>query len=1318
MKSYIDLKLKSDNNKEYSLDEAIEKSQLIVLLGAPGSGKTTLLKHYTELHPDTTEYFSIRRWTKANYEDVINKGIKYVLVDGFDELNTDNPSRTTKPIHEIADKIEKFIKKEIKVIISCRVMDWYGDDNKEALNEYDLSANLYYLQPLNYEQKVKLVSLLIEDQSLQDSFWSKYSRYDFLNNPETLTLLTDVYKECPEDAPTSKFDIYTRFVELSNQFAHSSGPRNHNSIMASDEIFHYAGYLAYYSLSVMKFDLQEKINLVADIRHGYSLDSLNRVLKTKLFSKDEPKQFQHRTIAEFLCAHFLYKETYENGNVSLRRRFNQLLSADGKRVRSELRGVYAWLCTFAEDEKYFKIDPYGQLLYGDNSHFSLKSKKRVLKAIREHSKTEPYFLKMELSRTPKDFYTPELDEFLIQEYRETCEHPNHYLILLSDLMLNAEDNPSSKLKEFAFEAIRYPNLPNHYKVYFVNLLKDQTDALNQLLIQIEDKDIEDDNNRLLDRILGLLYPRTIRPDTILEHIKKYKRTEEHYSDFYYLFNNSVLYSELKQLALIISHEYTEKIAIGQFSSQVNNFLAFFWCKSIYEEDAESIIELLVDFLTRNDFLTTDSWRIAFNSNELWYRAHGVKSDIAESTKEALYIAWLNRLKKYKIEHSFDDYSWYIEECISLLKPDEHIRIKLLKHRLSKNNPVDYNLLLLSMLQRALSEINTRGDDCDKIDILELASDLDLRKEYELSLKPSPDAEAFREKWKLKREVARREEEAIIKKNDDVFEAMNHEEKENAWGYLMGIVPYYLLEDRREQQNNPFNPNRLKISEKTYDELLDILKSKLLLTYDKRPYAECATISSLGNDSPSASRNVDHLFYAITCLNGKDAYNLLTDKNFVEYLYIVNLVLGKAVNIRNNDFCNWFESSDNKSFEYACDEPQNCILKYIRCILNSSNKVREQVISYLSNKVKELAALKKLLSFPSLSSHRDYEECLLKNIVEQFNCQIPQNLLKTISEFSSKGTELNNECAVLIKFADSSSSLTLNEVVELHSLLSPFHHFGFAHLDCEQKHRITSILLNTFNKSEMLQFHSGFQSPFDECADFVNRTLWYFMKDSSWIPILVNLLNDHNDDIWTDRIKHQIYQLQSLSDDKIASMSIQKAKDFIFDTGYATPRDFWLAVCDKFDELKRIIENSESNHDKMFRSGSKQNFVPKTENECRDVLFNMWNARYEHIIEAFTSREHHVNDDKRVDFTLKYKHNENYHVHVECKLNSNKKTADGIPEQLVKLYLKTNPNNYGIYFIFCFAKNTNPDNLKEQLLLTIPPGYTDRIEVICLDLRKN
>ena len=48
MKSYIDLKLKSDNNKEYSLDEAIEKSQLLVLLGAPGSGKTTLLKHYAE----------------------------------------------------------------------------------------------------------------------------------------------------------------------------------------------------------------------------------------------------------------------------------------------------------------------------------------------------------------------------------------------------------------------------------------------------------------------------------------------------------------------------------------------------------------------------------------------------------------------------------------------------------------------------------------------------------------------------------------------------------------------------------------------------------------------------------------------------------------------------------------------------------------------------------------------------------------------------------------------------------------------------------------------------------------------------------------------------------------------------------------------------------------------------------------------------------------------------------------------------------------------------------------------------------------------
>ena len=1085
--------------------------------------------------------------------------------------------------------------------------------------------------------------------------------------------------------------------------------------MASDEIFRFAGYLAYYCLSVKNFNLQEKLNFVAD--NGYPLNSLNRVLKTKLFSKNEPKQFQHRTIAEFLCAHFLYKEMYKNGHVSLRRIFNQLLSADGKQVRSELRGIYAWLCTFSEDEIYFKIDPYGQLLYGDNSHFSSKNKKCVLKAIREHSETEPYFLKMDLSRTPKDFYTPDLDEFLIQEYRDTWEMPNHYSILLSDLMLNAEDNPSQKLQDFAIDAICHVNLPAHYKNYFVRLLKTNQVALKSLLDRIECNTITDDDNQLLDYLLSYLYPQTIGPEDILEHIKKYKPTEEHYSDFYYLFTDLVSYPDLKQLIFKIIHEYTEGKSFGQFASQIDNFMAYYWCKAIHMESPKTMLELLEVALTHNWVLAKESWRIAFNSGELWYRAHGITLEITELIKENLYSAWLDRLQKFKSEHAFDKMSWYIKDSVSLLMPNGDKQIELLKSRLSKDNSDDFNLLLLTMMQSVLSSLISKHDNQRCINILELASEFGIREKYELSLKPSPDEIALHEKWQLDRDKVLKEIEESIQKNDNAFASMSQEKKENAWGYLMGIVPYYLLEDRREQPNNPFNPNRLKISEKTYDELLDILKPKLSLTYDKRPYAEYASISSLGKDSPSASRNVDHLFYAITCLNGKDAYNLLTDKNFVEYLYIVNLVLGKAVNIRNNDFCNWFESSDNKSFEYACDEPQNCILKYIRCILHSSDKVREQVISYLSNKVKELAALQKLLSFPSFSSHRDYEEYLLKNIIEQFNCQIPQNLLETILEFSSNDTELNNECVVLLKFADSSSSLSLNEVVELHSLLSPFHHFTFANLDYDQKHRITAIMLNAFNKSEMLQFHSGFQSPFDECADFVNRTLWYFMKDSSWIPILVNLLNDHNDDIWTDRIKHQIYQLQSLSDDKIASMSIQKAKDFIFDTGYATPRDFWLAVCDKFDELKGIIENSESNHDKMFRCGSKNNYDPKHENECRDVLFNMWNDRYENVIEAFTSREYNVNDDKRVDFTLKYRWNERYHVHVECKLDCNKKTENGIPEQLVKLYLKTNPNNYGIYFVFCFDKNTNPDNLKEQLLLTIPPGYIDRIEVFCLDLRK-
>lgn len=111
IRPYVDLKLKSENNKDCSLDEAIEKSQLMVLLGAPGSGKTTLLKHYEKLHQDTTKYFSIHCWTKSNYEDLISKGIKYVLVDGFDELNTENPYQTTKPIHDIADIVKEFIKK-------------------------------------------------------------------------------------------------------------------------------------------------------------------------------------------------------------------------------------------------------------------------------------------------------------------------------------------------------------------------------------------------------------------------------------------------------------------------------------------------------------------------------------------------------------------------------------------------------------------------------------------------------------------------------------------------------------------------------------------------------------------------------------------------------------------------------------------------------------------------------------------------------------------------------------------------------------------------------------------------------------------------------------------------------------------------------------------------------------------------------------------------------------------------------------------------------------------------------------------------------
>lgn len=75
----------------------------------------------------------------------------------------------------------------------------------------------------------------------------------------------------------------------------------------------------------------------------------------------------------------------------------------------------------------------------------------------------------------------------------------------------------------------------------------------------------------------------------------------------------------------------------------------------------------------------------------------------------------------------------------------------------------------------------------------------------------------------------------------------------------------------------------------------------------------------------------------------------------------------------------------------------------------------------------------------------------------------------------------------------------------------------------------------------------------------------------------------------------------------------------------------------------------------------------------------------------------------------------YIVQVECKKDINSKSLNtGINEQLIEKYFSSNIY-LGIYLVFCFKKN--PNQLQKTLKEKIPYGYKNKVEIICIDLRK-
>lgn len=1290
---FIDLSLKRFNDEKlYSLETILKEVKCAILLGMPGSGKTTLLQHFEKINSANTEYFPIRDF--GNISITLSPSTQYLLLDGLDEFRNTNADKISA-LTKIANQIQQIDRENLHIVISCREMDWFGDTDTNSLRRYlKTEATIFYVQPLNEDQKKRLADQL----TLSDSFIRLFNQSGFLDNPQLFTMLAKLYQEKANIVLESKSELYRQFIAFTKEQNKGNTLNGINNI-ETDEFFKDAGYIAFYYMFANAFIDKTLLEEISSKEKGYLQDRLEIVIKSALFSEG---RFIHRTIAEYLCAHFLYHQKIQKEKWSIDR-IKVLLAPQGI-VFTELRGVYSWLCAFSQDKSLFEIDPYLQYQYGDNSLFSIEKKQAVVSAIKKYSKeNDPLFYRKGFPTASKSFYEPKLDGFLIQEYKTSWDSPNNYLFFLSDLLPHSS---SVAVKELAKSVLKKQELPYYYKNSFLVLVKDDVDFLKELLKQILEKKIQDPENDLIDGVLNFLYPKDVAPEQILEYIKAYQKEESFRTRCVFLLKTP----QEKQYDLIksifLEYQNGEHRVVTNIPYYFEKFIGNYFYKITNQESPERFWELMMEFYT----LSNNQGLL----DRFWEKRH-VRKEIDQDKKNLLYDAyWTFAVSHYTEENRFLKTKYALSFIAERLKPDDPV--PFIEEHLKETNS---NNLNIDLIIRIYQELNSRLDMQDKMKnyVEGLAKKYGLLERFQKWLNPPIEGEVEPE-WKKREETNRFEMQERIQKNENFIATLSDEEKQKNFNLLMRCAYRLSMQDTSENQTG--------LTASSFESLIEIIKGKLISKADERFQPEKLTIESIAGNAKNADRNIDIFYYVVGALNTAPEYDRLNNDAFFEYLYIVSVLNEIIGNVQKTDFCKWLEQKD-------VDRSIKILKKYALLLLKQENfslDVKQGFQRLISSceqpdKQKEVQRLKQMIQLTGPSDAESFKAAFLHNLFVSYHVHIPKEVLNSLSDLSEKN---ERERRLLLLFANrEKEKIGIKEVVDLFYLLPgsydsiDLNTFAYSKsVDCSDRFFLVDCLISNFNTPELLASHSGIQGKQDEtqskqdpCAFFVKYSMWEQLRGEQGIDLLENLLSKHANDYWTNKIRSRIRELQEKeADEHRQRLSIKKAKNYILKDLYTSSEDFFADVKDKLMKIKRDIEDDRKSEKEPFYDGKGNS---KQENDCRDVVFNKWNDRYSWLAPA-TSREK-MEANNRVDMNIRCENPGPYEVQIECKKDSNNKgLKTGIPDQLVKKYLNSQVQ-YGIYLVFCFKKRTNIQAMKNELYRTIPEEYKKKIEVICMDLRK-
>lgn len=438
------------------------------------------------------------------------------------------------------------------------------------------------------------------------------------------------------------------------------------------------------------------------------------------------------------------------------------------------------------------------------------------------------------------------------------------------------------------------------------------------------------------------------------------------------------------------------------------------------------------------------------------------------------------------------------------------------------------------------------------------------------------------------------------------------------------------------------------------------------------------------------------------------------------MYILALQFNNVGNVIKTDFLNYLEDTNQNEFIIET------MKEFIQILIEPN--IYTLLEKYLKSST--IFELKHLLR----SFHEDLSKAIISNFLDIYGFNMKVNELEQLRNSTLMNNESIKIIDSLVKFLKEHEKFVLEDSIILHNSFSKNNYKIFELYEDSLKIKLINLMLMTFDTEEMLEHRNGVQGSKDLCASFLRNTIFVILNKK----VLEELLLLHPNDIWTNRLKYAIYQFDTKNtDDSFEYFSKNIIKGYIHDSSIVNYEDFFNEVYYSLEKLRTKIEDNRdediltfynnftkneneiidisvvTTRAKKSKSKKVKDFIPKTEEECRNILVQRLKDMTSDIF--ITTREQYEANN-RCDINTKYKNNNLYEIQIECKKDKNPQLYTAIKEQLIDKYFSSGVQ-FGIYLIFYFGDcKESFEEMNKKIEDSIPDNYKNNIKIITINLK--